>query len=297
MPRVRRLLLVAVAALALVSVYGVAVEPRVVLDEQYHEAVLPRLPRELDGTRVAVLSDLQVGMWWANTAMVERAVDRAVEARPDAVLLAGDFLYGRGQDPPAQIREVIALLAPLLDSGIPVYAVLGNHDYATGAADEIVAALRERGVVVLRNQAAPLSPRGGTAAALYVVGLGPADLGHSRPERALEDVPGGASRVVLMHNPTGFPALPARSAPLALAGHTHCGQVALPGGTSWSYLGLSGAEARAAEGFAPQDFGAAGNRLFVTCGLGFSTLPVRVNAPPQVVFFELRAPARQGPDR
>ena len=292
----RRLLGVAVATLALVVLYGVAVEPRVVLDEQHHEAVLPRLPMELDGTEVAVLSDLQVGMWWANTAMVGRAVDRVVEARPDAVLLAGDFLYGRSQDPPAQIREVIELLAPLLDSGIPLYAVLGNHDYATGAADEMAAALRERGVAVLRNQSAPLSPRGDAAAAVYVVGLGPADLGHSHPQRALEEVPDDAPRVVLMHNPTGFPALPAGSTPLALAGHTHCGQVALPGAEPWSYLGLSGEEAVAADGFAPPEYGAEGNRLFVTCGLGFSLLPVRINAPPQVVFFELRAPA-QGPDR
>ena len=284
----RRLLVIAVAALALVVVYGVAVEPRVVLDVQRREAVLPRLPAELDGTEVAVLSDLQVGMWWANTAMVERAVEHVVERDPDAVLLAGDFLYGRSPDPPVQVREVLRLLGPLLDSGIPLFAVLGNHDYATGAADEVAAALEQRGVEVLRNDAAPVHLPDAPGP-LYVVGLGPADLGRSHPEPALAQVPDDAPRVVLMHNPTGFPALPPRSAPLALAGHTHCGQVALPGAEPWSYLGLSGEEARVAEGFAPRGYGAQGNRLFVTCGLGFSTLPVRINAPPQVVFFELSA--------
>ena len=43
-----------------------------------------------------------------------------------------------------------------------------------------------------------------------------------------------------------------------------------------------------ADGWAPPDYGAEGNEMFVTCGIGFSVLPMRINAPPQVVFFELQ---------
>lgn len=46
-------------------------------------------------------------------------------------------------------------------------------------------------------------------------------------------------------------------------------------------------EAFVADGFAPEGYGAPGNRLFETCGIGFSVVPVRINAPPQLVFFEL----------
>ncbi len=94
----------------------------------------------------------------------------------------------------------------------------------------------------------------------------------------------------MLHNPTSFPRLPAGSAPLALAGHTHCGQIALPGSPRWSYLGLNEEEAVVADGYAPADYGADGNELFVTCGIGFSLVPVRINAPPQLVLVELARP-------
>lgn len=141
---------------------------------------------------------------------------------------------------------------------------------------------------VLRNEAAVIpSPEHDDENPLYVVGLGPARPGLADPGRALTGVPEDAPRVVLMHNPTSFPELPARSAPIALAGHTHCGQIALPGTPRWSYLALTEEEALVADGFAPPGYGAPGNRLFVTCGIGFSLLPIRINAPPQVVFVEL----------
>jgi predicted MPP superfamily phosphohydrolase len=74
-----------------------------------------------------------------------------------------------------------------------------------------------------------------------------------------------------------------------VAGHTHCGQVALPGTPHWSYLGLTEEEALVADGWAPQGYGEPGNAMFVTCGIGFSVVPVRINAPPQVVVFDLTA--------
>ena len=100
-------------------------------------------------------------------------------------------------------------------------------------------------------------------------------------------MPDGAPRVVLMHNPASFPSLPPESAPLALAGHTHCGQIAIPGLPRWSWLELTAREQVVTDGFAPEGYGAPGNRLFVTCGIGFSIIPVRINAAPQVAFFEL----------
>jgi uncharacterized protein len=270
--------------LVLLLLYGSLVEPRLILDERRDEAPIPGLGEPRAGTEVAVFSDLQIGMWWANTGMVQRIVDRVVAAEPDVVLLGGDFLYGSSPDPTRQVDTVMTLLRPLLDSGIPTYAVLGNHDYASGGAQEMEAALEQAGVPVLDNEAQPVPGDG----ELYVVGLGPARMDRADVDEALRGVPEDAPRVVLMHNPTSFPALPARSAPLALAGHTHCGQIALPGRPHWSYLQLTEEEALVAGGYAFDAYGEPGNRLFVTCGVGFSLLPLRVNAPPQVVFFELQ---------
>lgn len=76
-----------------------------------------------------------------------------------------------------------------------------------------------------------------------------------------------------------------------MAGHTHCGQITIPGLQSWSYHQLTGAERIVIEEWAPSGYGTAGNQLYVTCGIGFSLLPMRIAALPQVVFFDLH-PAR-----
>ena len=286
---IRRTAAVVGGLLLLLLVYGVLVEPRLILDEERLEVPLPRLSAEADGTRIAMISDPQVGMWWANEAMVQRAVEELVAAEPDIALLGGDYVYSSSPSIAQQVDEVLDLLAPLIDSGIPTYAVLGNHDYAVGAAEELTAAFEEAGIPMLRNEAAVVPGTGEGADALHVVGVGPERPGEADVDAALAGVPEQAPRVVLTHNPTIFPEFPARSAPLVLAGHTHCGQVALPGKPRWSYLALTAEEKIVAEGWAPDAFGAEGNRMFVSCGLGFSTLPMRINAPPELVLAELRA--------
>ncbi|MEY9212364.1 metallophosphoesterase [Thermobifida halotolerans] len=279
------------AALGLLVGYGVLVEPRLLLDKDRFTMALPQFPADAPGRTVAVFSDLQTGMWFSNTGMVEKAVEEVVMERPAAALIGGDFVYSRDPAPAEQMDLVVELLAPLTTAGIPTFAVLGNHDYAVDAADEVIAGLESIGIRVLRNEAVPIpgTESGGTE--LYVVGLGPARLDRTDVEAALAAVPDDAPRVVLMHNPTSFPRLPADSAPLAVAGHTHCGQVAIPFTPVWSYLELTSEERVVTDGWAPSGYGASGNRLYVNCGIGFSLVPMRIAAPPQVVFFDLRGAA------
>jgi hypothetical protein len=273
----------------LLLAYGVLVEPRLILDEERAEVPIPQLGEELAGTEVGVVADLQIGMWFANEGMVERAIETLVDEDPDLVLLGGDFVYSTSPDVDTQVDNLLELLDPLVESGIPTYAVLGNHDYQVDAADELTTALAGVGIRVLRNAAAPLpGPVGDPARQLYVVGIGPDVPNRVDIDAALAEVPDTAPRVVLMHNPTVFDRLPAGTAPLTLAGHTHCGQVALPGTPDWGYLALTSEERIVADGWAPEDYGAEGNRMFVTCGIGFSLAPIRINAPPQVAFFTLR---------
>lgn len=84
--------------------------------------------------------------------------------------------------------------------GIPTYAVLGNHDYASGNASRLRDGLEAAGVVVLRNEAVPIDRAGGSEP-LYLVGVGPYRLGLSRPATAVDDIPEDAARIVVMHNP------------------------------------------------------------------------------------------------
>ncbi len=127
--QVFRILVALATALGLLVGYGVFIEPRMILDEEHAEVRLPHLSAELAGTEIAVLSDLQLGMWFANHGMVERAVDATVKADPDVVLLGGDFVYSSDPSIGKQIDTLLELIDPLLKSGIPTYAVLGNHDY------------------------------------------------------------------------------------------------------------------------------------------------------------------------
>ncbi|PVZ03665.1 metallophosphoesterase [Actinomycetospora cinnamomea] len=282
-------------ALVLLVAYGLLVEPRLVRDEERFPVDLPRLPADAPSRTVAVFSDLQVGMWFANTGMVEDIVERVVEERPSAALIGGDFVYSHDPVPAEQVDRAVDLVAPLTAAGIPTFAVLGNHDYAVGAVDELVVGLESIGVRVLRNEAAPVPGTGAGAAALHVVGLGPARPDRTDVAAALAQLPNGAPRVVLAHNPTSFPQLPADSAPLAVAGHTHCGQVAVPFTPEWSFLELTAEERYVVDGWAPPGYGAVGNRLHVNCGIGFSVAPIRIAAPPQLVLFDLQPTTRGSP--
>lgn len=198
------------ALLVLLGIYGFLVEPRLILDEERLEVQLPGLGEDWAGADVAVFSDLQVGMWLANDGMVNRIVDRVLDAEPAAVLIGGDFAYSSGPSVSQQVSTVLELLAPLIDSGIPTYAVLGNHDYAVGAAAELTAALEDHGIGVLRNEWTTVpSPRGNAGQELHVVGLGPVRPERADVDQALDGLPERAPRLVLMHNPTSFPELPA----------------------------------------------------------------------------------------
>jgi hypothetical protein len=272
----------------LLLVYGTAVEPRLVLEERHETAQVPQLPQEWAGQEIAVFSDLQIGMWWDNAGMVEKVVARVVEIGPAATLVVGDLLYS-SEALGTQVDTVTGLLEPLMEAGIPTYAVLGNHDHESGGAAELRRALTDLGVRVLQNEHVELAAPGGAQETLHLVGLGATRPRLTDVDAALDGLPPQAPRIVMLHNPTGFPRLPAGSAPFAVAGHTHCGQIAAPGTPEWSYLALTEEEAVVADGFAPEGYGEPGNELFVTCGIGFSLVPVRINAPPQLLVLTLEA--------
>ncbi len=277
--------------LLVVLLWGSAVEPRFLLDVQSHDAPVPGLPEAWEGERIALLADLQVGMWWDNTGMVEKIVEEALASDPAAILIAGDFVYKADS---AVVREAVALVAPLADGDVPVLAVLGNHDYSLAKEDdepseELAAYLAQElegvGITVLENEARAV--REGDD--LWVVGIGSEWAGRSRPEQAMAGVPSGAARVVLMHNPVAFRDMPPHSGGLTLAAHTHGGQVRLPFLPSRSWLDIAREREVVADGWAVDSIGAAGNNLYVNRGVGFSAVPVRIRCQPELTVLTLRA--------
>ena len=280
---VRRTLIVAAVVVAAMLVWSVAVEPRFILAEQEERAEIPQLPSRWDGARVGVIADLQVGMWLGNVDMAREAVAELVERRPDVVLVLGDFVYGDG-DTADDVDTAIDIVRPLTDAGIDTFAVLGNHDHATGAADLLERRLEAIGVPVLINEAINV---GAAGEELWVAGIGSYRVGNSRPRKAIDSIPADAARIVMMHNPKSFEDLPAASAPLAVAGHTHGGQLRVPFLPEWSLLRFTQRDAAHADGWI-DGYGAPGNELFVNRGIGMSVVPARFNCSPAITIFELR---------
>lgn len=301
------------AVLAVATLWGAGIEPRLV-DSQHIVARVPNLPPEWERQTVALIADLQVGMWFANLDTIRRIIRELVETGPAAVLIAGDFVYEPTEEAgePAEAREeldaedlrsaerqitlAVSLVRPLVKAGIPTYAVPGNHDYAMqwpdslplpSVTDRLETALGAAGIPLLRNDALPMATTAAGSRPLYLVGLDAHYPARTNAAGALAQLPPDASRVVLMHNPASFLDLPPGSAPIALAAHTHGGQVRIPFLPNWSWIRIVLDQPTPADGWASEQFGAGGNRLYINRGIGFSVIPVRLNCPPELTFVTL----------
>lgn len=269
---------------------------------------IPALPQSWQGERIAVVSDFQIGMWMANGSTVKQAIAQIVADHPAVALLAGDFVYKPGEVLTPELDRVTELVRPLIESQIPTYAVLGNHDYdaqteAAGQqrAAQIQQTLEAIGVQVLQNEAILLPHADQTRGLdpLYLVGIGAYLPGQSQPQDAIAQVPDNTARFVLMHNPASFAELPAGTAPVAVAGHTHGGQIRIPfmshwswmsfveDKASWSWLSKIRGDIVRVSGWIP-GYGNADNRLYINRGIGFSHLPIRFNCPLELTVFTLQ---------
>lgn len=291
-----------VLAIAVAAVVWGSIEPRFFLDEREIEARVPHLPPAWDGEEIAVIADLQVGMKLANVDMVRRVIERIVERGPRALLVAGDFVYRPEADLEEQIALLRELFAPIADASIPVYAVLGNHDW--GMSDrsekdprpELARRLREEldgmGIRVLSGERAWIEADGER---LALVGIGSHWAARDGIERAFAHLSPTEPRIVLMHHPDSYERIPANLAPFAIAAHTHGGQVRFPFLPHSTWMTFVVDDEVHADGWIEESYGEAGNRLYVNRGIGFSRVPLRINARPELTFVRLRAtPSPEG---
>ncbi len=270
-------------------IQGILEPYRLVTDEI--DGPVPGLPEGWQGARIVLLADFQVGLFMDNRATVRRAVARTVALRPAVVLLAGDFIH----DTKRGIKPVTELLEPLTKAGIPTFAVLGNHDYAMptardkgdpALAEKLERALEDIGIRVLHNQSVALERAGKT---LYLVGISSHVPENDDVERAFAEVPAAAPRLVMMHHPDSYAEIAPRKAPLAFAGHTHGGQVRLPFASGRSLLTWLRDGQNYNADWAKR-YGSAGNRLYITRGIGCSVAPIRLNCPPELTLITLKRP-------
>lgn len=277
--RAQILLKVLAAAIALVLIWGLAVEPLLltVSEVEYRDS---RLPKELDGIRVVFISDVHVGPYYTEKN-VERLAARIAGLEPDMVLFGGDLLW---HEPDALLvdRKRVSAAFAALTPRLGKFAVYGNHDIIslqTKKIAEII--LTDGGFTVLENSAVEVSPGfivAGTAS--WPMEGEDSPRNHADVGKVAWITEDNAFSLLLSHEPAQIRKNADYPFALQLSGHTHGGQVALP------YVGpiiLPGGTEVYKAGF----YTLKETRMYVTRGIGTSVVRVRLFAPPEIVVLTL----------
>ncbi len=223
------------------------------------------LPDALDGLRVGLVTDTHFSAT-VPAEDIERAVHATLDAKPDLIVLGGDYVtWGDRRYVGGSAELLTSLKAPH-----GVFAVLGNHDDDR----DMPAALSAKGFTVLKDARTDVVIRGET---LALAGIRYWTRRVERISRLLSGAKG--TTVLLAHDPKRLIEAADLDVPLVLSGHTHGGQIVLPG------LG-----ALAARGFpVVAGYGKRDNTsIYVSRGVGTVYVPIRLNCPPEVSILTLK---------
>lgn len=251
--------------------------PTVSVDE------LEGIPQAIKGFKVAFFSDLHLPGKGPARNTLWLAVEKTLLERPDLVLLGGD-LFDRGKYNPV-MGEMVRVLT---GAGIPVRAVLGNHDYF-GRRDEylrMMKNLEEVGLKWLINRAEPFRYRG---AEIWLAGIDDFVKGEPDVAETARQIPPGVRPLLLLtHNPATIRTVPLNFAHVMLCGHTHGGQInpALPPlNRKLNWITFQPGSHHYSE-FPLGWYTFKGIRLYVGRGLGMSGMKMRFNARPELVMLQ-----------
>lgn len=229
---------------------------------------LPQLSADFDGFSILQVSDLHLDL---NPDFPGALIEKIRQVESDICVLTGDFrgkTHGSIQGTLDALKKVCSHLKQ------PVYAVLGNHDSI-----RMVPAMEAMGIRVLLNESIPLE-RNGTS--IYLAGIDdPHYFRADNLEKASDDIPLDAVSILLSHSPEMYRNASHAGFDVMLSGHTHGGQICLPGGIpimcnaacpraycrgSWRHHQLQG---------------------YTSVGSGASVVDVRLNCPPEITIHTL----------
>jgi uncharacterized protein len=256
------------AALKLTGLYWRARRNAEDIQIRRHNILLKDLPTSFEDFTILQLSDLHVDM---NKGAMARLVELLPQISYDLCVLTGDY-RGKTFGPFEAALEGLARIRAHLAA--PVYGVLGNHDTI-----RMVPGLEEMGIRMLLNESAVLE-RGGEC--VHLVGIDDAHFYRvDNIEKAAAEVPAAAFSILLSHTPEIYRHAAHAGFNLLLSGHTHGGQICLPGAVPvtldsvlprrmgagpWSYHGMVG---------------------YTSVGVGSCIVPVRLNCPPEITLHRL----------
>jgi predicted MPP superfamily phosphohydrolase len=236
---------------------------------RHNEISSKRLPAEFDGFTILHISDMHVDM---NEGAMKCLAEILPGLTYDICVLTGDF-RGATFGPFDAALEGLAQVRARLEG--PAFAVLGNHDTI-----RMVPGIEDMGIRMLLNESEPLV-RGNER--IYLAGIDDAHYYRvDNIEKAAAETPPGAFSILLSHTPEIYRQAAHAGFDLLLGGHTHGGQICLPGAIpitldsvlprrmgagAWDYGGMAG---------------------YTSVGVGSCIVPVRINCPPEITLHRLR---------
>ena len=235
---------------------------------------IPGLAKDLDGLRLAQLTDLHFGPFFSPRDL-RYAIDMANSTRPHLALVTGDLITVHS-DP---LDECVDILRGLRSDAGSI-GCFGNHEIVAECEDYAELRGAEAGIRFLRDRAVTL--RFGEAE-LNIAGVDYQMKRKQYLERSAPLVRKDRLNILLSHNPDVFPVAAAQGWDLTVAGHTHGGQINV------EILGMNANVARFYTPYVYGHYKKDGRQIYVSRGLGTVGIPSRFGAPPEVSLLKLCA--------
>lgn len=232
----------------------------------------PDLPPAFEGFQILQISDFHIDGVDGLAEALEQALPH-LPLEPDLCVFTGDYRFEDSGDCEAVYPRMQRVVRSIRAKH-GIYGILGNHDAA-----EMVFALEEFGVRMLINEAVEIERGGG---ALWLLGVDDTfEYRCGDLPAALDGVPPHAFKILLSHSPELYDEASRAGIRLYLTGHTHAGQIRLPG------IGSIKHNARCPRRMAFGAWRHRGMQGYTSAGAGCSSLPIRFHCPPELVLIEL----------
>lgn len=236
-----------------------------------YDLCFPDLPRAFEGFRLLHLADLHIDSVVGLTEAL-RPLLHSIHA--DLCVITGDFGFD-DEGPWGEVYRCLRKLLPSIAARHGIYGILGNHDQSPIAFE-----LESLGVRMLINEAVEV--RQGRES-IWLAGIDdPFDYKCDDLPGALANIPRDAFKVLLAHTPDLYRDAADSGVHLYLCGHTHGGQVRIPG------IGALRSNAKCPRRYTYRRWTYKGMEGYTGGGIGCSSLPIRLNCPPEIVVFTLR---------
>ena len=233
---------------------------------------VPNLPAAFSGFRIVQLTDFHHG-FLVPLKMVRAVVERANRIERDMIVCTGDYVH---ENDSTEAIDSVWPVVSQLNAPMGVFSVLGNHDHWADTARSRHW-LRKSGQD-LRHKLVSVD-RGG--ARLWLAGAGDLWEDHAELDGILGGIPASDCRIVLAHNPDTADTAFSSRIDLMIAGHTHGGQVRIP------FIGTPVLPVRNKNYTSGLKLSPRNAKVFISRGIGWAILPVRLNCPPEIAVLEL----------